>query len=152
MSAVTLADLRADFDDLDLEIADAMDNCIAHFERGRREQGEDLIESVNRFFDLLVNKPAADAAGLSCYLLGEHRITFNPYLVTSWDAHSDRCQDYVLDNNAWPGDGWAEWHNRARKAGALYRIASSYDDEADGLRAAMLFKLSGGNIDPRVSA
>lgn len=38
---------------------------------------------------------------------------------------------------------------RERRAGQVLAVASLYKDEAEGLKAAVLYKLSDGQIDPR---
>lgn len=64
-----------------------------------------------------------------------------------------RCRD---DISAWLNKDFEAWQRELERcaveadwAAQVLAIAASFDDEQEGLRAAMLWKLSDGAIDPR---
>jgi hypothetical protein len=100
-------------------------------------------EYANDFFIALEDRSDAFASAVISYTIGYLGVTFDPNKVETWHRAIDRLQDYLSNCDVSPHPEGRRWMQEISMA----HIASRY-----GLKAATLYKLSGGNIDPRVSA
>lgn len=106
-------------------------------QRLRREHSA-LVDS---FFAAIASRPQLEEIGWVRFLMCYKRIQFDPTAMAHWDAYSDRNQDRIL----YQSDAERDEMMRVIE----FKVATVEIKRELGPAAAMLFKLSDGNMDPR---
>jgi len=127
----------------DHQLVDLMDLIAQTYQRDLRQALADpeYLGNCDAFFLALQARSPEVASGYVMHLSQINKATFDPSRLKHWDALNRHCHEAVLR-----ADDPCELRRRAEFLIDCVRINRSH-----GRQAALLFKLSDGNMDPRRS-
>ncbi len=135
---VTLETLHADYNEVDFEIVDLIEQ-LRHGHVIGGPQTPQFNADMTKLLALLNTLPVMRAYSIVCHLIFDIRIYFDPLHIAGWDEFFSKARDHILGQTNSYEEG-RRWFKEA----TLALIATRFDEDA-----ALLFRLSDGAIDPR---